>query len=189
VSPTRAEHVSKDLDGRINLILDAGPSPFGIESTVLDLTFDPPRLLRPGVITASQLGSVLGVEVTRLDAREAGQLSMSSPGQMEVHYAPRAIVELVDLDSLSSFAWPNGRRYGVIAAGHGLTLDLSAATRHVMWIDPALAASELYSTLHRWDEEAIEFIYVVLPPDDDAWRAVRDRLWRASRRWAREGHP
>ena len=59
--------------------------------------------------------------------------------------------------------------------------------QRIDWPDPISASRELYATLHRWDDESISQVFVVLPPDDDAWRAVRDRLWRASRRWAVEG--
>src|SRR5690606_22557445 len=92
ISPTRADHVARDLDGRIDLILDAGPTAVGIESTVLDLSADPPRVLRPGPIDASEIASVLGTDV--LDATTAQALATdgraaASPGLMAVHYAPR----------------------------------------------------------------------------------------------------
>ena len=67
VSPTRAEHVRADLDGKLDLILDSGPTRVGIESTVLDLSGAIPRVLRPGAITAGQIAAVLGESVTSAD--------------------------------------------------------------------------------------------------------------------------
>ena len=189
VSPTTAGHVLADLDGRIDLILDGGPTRVGIESTVLDLTGDPPRLLRPGAITATQIGQVLGVVVSVTSVAKAMDTPMRSPGQMEVHYAPRASVCLLEPDEVSSEPRPDRGKTALIVAGHRVLPTPGVYDERVDWTDPTSAALELYATLHRWDDESIDRIDVVLPPDDDAWRAVRDRLWRASRRWAREGLP
>ncbi len=185
VSPTRAEHVRKDLDGRVAMILDAGPTPLGIESSVLDLTSDLPRLLRPGAITARQIASVLGVEIESHVIERSADDAMSSPGQLTVHYAPRARVSLIEPDEI-------GRRertdkWGLIVAGRDLPAGLGAPDSRVDWTDPVEAERLLYATLHDWDELGLESIDVVLPPAEDRWLAVRDRLWRASRAWSREG--
>ncbi len=188
VSPTRAEHVLHDLDGKIDLILDAGPTSVGIESSVLDLTSEPPRLLRPGAITSGQIVAVLGVEIRGAEPRAESGEAYTSPGQMEVHYAPRALVVLIDPASIHVHPWPSaaGLRYTLLVAGHRLEPVLGAPVDRVDWLDSEQAARELYATLHRWDAEHFDMIYVVLPPKEDAWHAVRDRLWRASRRWARQ---
>lgn len=189
VSPTTAQHVLKDLDGKIDLILDAGPTPVGIESTVLDLMSNPPRVLRPGAITAAQIGRVLGIEIEKLFSSQTDPDSpMSSPGQMEVHYSPRTLVRLIDLDALTSWPWSStDLPYGLLVAGHEVPLGVGSPAFRIDWSDPNVAARELFSTLHLWDEAKLNIIYVVLPPADDAWLGVRDRLWRASRRWAHEG--
>jgi L-threonylcarbamoyladenylate synthase len=188
VSPTTAAHVLKDLGGQVELILDAGPTPVGIESTVLDLTSDPPRVLRPGAITAGQIGRVLGVEVAGVARSSAPGSPFTSPGQMEVHYAPRAVVSLVDPATIGEQPWPTADRpYGLIVAGHDVPAGVGLPRFRVDWHDPIEAARDLYSTLHQWDEAGLPFVYVVLPPAEDRWLAVRDRLWRASRRWARGG--
>src|SRR5262249_44452937 len=90
LSPTRAEHVLKNLNGRIDLLLDGGPCSGGIESTVVDVTGEPVRVLRPGLITVPMLESVCGrVEIG------ANTASVSrSPGQMAKHYSPRTPVVL-----------------------------------------------------------------------------------------------
>lgn len=91
ISPTTAHHVFDDLVGRIDMILDAGPTRLGVESTVLDATVSPPVILRPGAVTLEALQTVLGrVELTR---RAAG--SPKSPGQLDRHYAPHVPLTLV----------------------------------------------------------------------------------------------
>jgi L-threonylcarbamoyladenylate synthase len=185
VSPTHARHVLDDLDGKIDLILDAGPTSVGIESTVVDLTGETPRLLRPGAITPGQIGAALGCVIENA-ARQAASGAFSSPGQMEVHYAPRARVELIDAAMIGSFSCSRPDfRHALLVAGHVVPADLGVPIDRVDWLDPAQAARELYATLHRWDDELIDVILVILPPNEDAWLAVRDRLWRASRKWGR----
>jgi L-threonylcarbamoyladenylate synthase len=192
VSPTTAAHVMKDLDGRVDLVIDAGATHVGIESTVVDLTSQRPRLLRPGAITVGQIGRVLGVEVEAPAApRIAGESAQTSPGQMEVHYAPRTSMHVFEPRQLrwwSSFSLD--RDCGLIVAGRRFPWLWGLGTafkRRVYWTDPRRAARELYSTLHDWDDGSLRGIYVVLPREgNDAWRAVRDRLWRASRLWARD---
>ncbi len=190
ISPTRAEHVLKDLDHRIAMILDAGPTPVGIESTVLDLTTDPPAILRPGAITAAQIRHVLGGTMTttvRSGESVDSQEVHSSPGQMDVHYAPRTPVQTVEPVRLVKEPWPLELSIGLMVVGVEIPEDLGNPTKRVDWHDPQQAARSLYETLHAWDSGQLDVIYVVLPPETDAWRAVRDRLWRASRRWSRMG--
>ncbi len=99
VSPSTAQHVLKDLDGRVDLILDAGPTCVGIESTVLDLTSHPPRLLRPGAITAGEIGDRLKLTVATPEHLVADPgFAQTSPGQQELHYAPRALITLKTLE-------------------------------------------------------------------------------------------
>jgi L-threonylcarbamoyladenylate synthase len=97
-SPTTASHVQRDLDGRIDAILDAGPSEIGVESTVIDITARPPMIYRPGGISREQIEFVLGP--VRLAAREirggVPPESLESPGLGIRHYAPRATLVLVD---------------------------------------------------------------------------------------------
>ena len=192
VSPTRASHVLKDLGGRVDLILDAGPTPLGLESTVLDLSENTPKLLRPGAITAGQMESVLGrsIEVPPTRAVIADrEASATSPGQMEVHYAPRTPILLVEADQVSALTWRPGQRVGLIVFGEEAPSALPAATVRFDWADPSTAGRRLYETFHQCDEDRLDLIVAVAPPDTDEWRAVRDRIWRASRKWARDGGP
>ena len=100
-SPTRAEHVVADLGARVNLILDAGPTQLGVESTVLDLTQSPPAILRPGGVTREQLTAVIGlVTLAPSVADELAKQGLAGPGMTRQHYAPRGRVELFAGDRL-----------------------------------------------------------------------------------------
>ncbi|HTU92605.1 MAG TPA: L-threonylcarbamoyladenylate synthase, partial [Gemmataceae bacterium] len=99
LSPTRAEHVLRGLDGRIEMLLDGGPTSGGIESTVLDLTATPPRLLRPGLIGVAEIEAVIGSLARVCSLTVAVQNSpqpLPSPGMMPRHYAPRTPLECVE---------------------------------------------------------------------------------------------
>ncbi len=157
LSPTRAEHVLKGLDGRIDAILDAGPCRAGLESTVVDLT-DGVRVLRPGPVTAAMLARVVG-PVT-VGSRQDG--IAKSPGLMAKHYSPRTPA--------------------VLAADRADAERLAGATGAVVDLgtDPIFAAANLYATLHALDDGRYDRIAIVLPPDAPEWAAVRDRLLRAA---------
>ncbi|WP_074313384.1 L-threonylcarbamoyladenylate synthase [Singulisphaera sp. GP187] len=184
ISPTEAWHVSNDLDGKIDLILDSGQTGVGIESTVLDLTTSPPRVLRPGSITVEQIREALGREVLGQADRPPEAQPHSSPGQMDVHYAPRTPtfrVEHVAVDAL-----PREGRWVLISLGETSIADASSMgrpDRHIRLLTPTEAESSLYSHLQSIDLSGIDFLVIVPPPDEPRWLAIRDRIWRASRPW------
>jgi L-threonylcarbamoyladenylate synthase len=179
VSPTQAEHVRHDLDGRIDLILDGGPTPGGLESTVLDLTSSPPRLLRPGLVTAAELELVLGPIAQASESPAAAPLP--SPGMLRRHYAPRAALECVvgGQDRVEALC-REGRRVGWLAIDSPALPQLPGLTVVPMSRDPAEYAACLYAALHELDALGVEHIVVSLPPHGDAWLAIHDRLRRAS---------
>jgi L-threonylcarbamoyladenylate synthase len=180
LSPTTAAHVLRGLDGRIDLILDGGPTSGGLESTVLDVTADPPRLLRPGLITRAQIEAVIG-PIGRPSEPEAPiMLPHRSPGQMPRHYAPRTTLELADGDG-----W--GRVKELAASGSRIgwltwpgVAEVPGARRVELPCDPVGYAAGLYAGLHYLDAAGVERIVVARPPEGDAWLAVHDRLRRAS---------
>jgi L-threonylcarbamoyladenylate synthase len=170
LSPTRAEHVLASLDGRIDLILDSGPTAIGLESTVLDLSGDSPSLLRPGPISAAELEDALGGRPLARPDAGASTDRPTSPGQLAVHYAPRTPAFRVDsLDELAGRAELVGA--AVLTFGPG-SPGLES---------PDLAARDLYGILHDLDGLGVPAIVVVLPPDRPEWLAIRDRLLRATR--------
>ncbi|MFM8985877.1 MAG: L-threonylcarbamoyladenylate synthase [Planctomycetia bacterium] len=185
VSPTTAQHVLDGLGDRVELILDGGPCGRGIESTVVDCTTDPPRILRPGPLDRAALEAVVGGPVAWPSTDGAADVARS-PGQQPRHYAPRAPLELA--------ADAAGRAAALLDAGHRVGLVTTAATdpatralaarREVVVVpmpdDPEAYARVLYATLHALDQRAVDRIVVAELPDDEAWRAVRDRLRRAA---------
>jgi L-threonylcarbamoyladenylate synthase len=177
ISPTRAEHVLAGLAGRINLILDGGPTLNGIESTVLDLTTQPPTLLRPGPVGVAELEAILG-PIQRQPKAAAGPLP--SPGMMPRHYAPRTPVELVsgraNFDERAKELRSHGEKFGEVLLGG----ESSDEDRIAMPADPAGYAARLYEVLHRLDVLGLSRILIEMPPPEDQWMAVRDRLSRAA---------
>lgn len=183
VSPTTAAHVQSSLGDRINLILDAGPTGVGIESTVLDLTTEPPRILRPGPVTAAQIRQVIGaVADPPSDAAPAPERP-ASPGMLARHYAPAAKVVLFDastrpvIEAEAARAAARGERVGA------LLMTEFAAPLHVrvdMPVSPAGYAQRLYAALHEADAAGCATLYVERVPENNGWAAIRDRLNRAS---------
>lgn len=183
LSPTRAEHVLADLDGRIEMILDAGPTPGGLESTVLDVTTMPPAILRPGLVTATRIESVIGpLRHHDASSEAAPSLPRRSPGLDARHYAPRAALECFDGDAAAHVARLRGGgakigwlRFGPIPQMPGL--DALSVSMPMTATD---YAARLYAVLHDLDRAGVERIVVEWPPATEEWRAVRDRLARAS---------
>jgi L-threonylcarbamoyladenylate synthase len=181
LSPTRAEHVRRSLDGRIPLILDGGPTPGGIESTVLDVTSQPPRLLRPGLVSQAEIEAVIG-PILLSTADPGGTVPLRSPGLLARHYAPRTPLECVaDGASRARALAEGGFRVGLVAMADGRD-DFSWPGVRVLTLpaDPAGYASQLYAALHVLDDAALERLVLTLPPDAPEWHAVHDRLRRAS---------
>lgn len=179
LSPTRAEHVLRDLDGCIDLLLDAGPTRGGLESTVLDLAATPPRLLRPGLVTPTEIEQVIGP--IDQNSRPAGRKPARSPGTLGRHYAPTTPLELVKDDAeIVRQRIRQGQRVGWLTfARPGRAPD--ANTVHLrLPQDPAQCAAELYDVLHRLDSLHLDTIIVAMPPEGPEWLAIRDRLQRAA---------
>ncbi len=178
LSPTRAEHVVADLDGQIDLVIDSGPTAIGLESTVLDLTTTPYRILRPGPILIQDLETILGPGNVVQDALAGSTGILKSPGSLAVHYAPRSpafrastraeVDRAIGLEGVV-----------VVAIGGHAGLDLSRSPRHILE-SPDEAARGLYDLMRRCDLMEPRAIVVLMPPDEPRWRAVRDRLARAT---------
>jgi L-threonylcarbamoyladenylate synthase len=193
LSPTRAEHVLRDLDGRIEMILDGGPTPGGLESTVLNLTTSPPHLLRPGLVTPEEIEAVIGPidksgsEKGSVPLSSQGQspfpsLPVPSPGMLGRHYAPRTRLELAEDDGWKLVAahCRAGRRVGWLSFGATAEQRLAVARCVIMPAEAVDYAARLYAVLHALDDAGVDRIVVALPPDTPEWLAVRDRLSRAA---------
>ncbi len=184
LSPTRAEHVLHSLEGRIEMVLDGGPCPGGLESTVVDATGEIVRLLRPGLITVPMLEAVVGPLMSNPIAN--AHEPVRSPGQMAKHYSPRTPVRLVDGTDLAEAllsARHSGLRFVCVTFHRSENEDDADYTSGQFVNLPAnasQAAAELYDTLFRLDSLGLHFILIEVPPKTPEWAAVRDRLQRAA---------
>jgi len=191
ISPTRAGHVLHDLDGKVDLILDSGPTTIGLESTVLDLSDGIPRILRPGEITRARLVEVLGDGIAVGRAPAGAGAVARSPGQMAIHYAPITPTFRLERDRPVELG-PTSGRHAFIEIGpspQGWPVPPGSPDTIHRLPDPAVASRALYDLLHRLDEAALDGIFVLLPPDAPEWEAIRDRVWRATRPWPGGANP
>jgi L-threonylcarbamoyladenylate synthase len=169
-SPTTADHVAAGLGQRIDLIVDGGPCPVGLESTVLDITTSPPRLLRPGGVTREALEEVIGP--LGEPAAEADPLRPRSPGRLASHYAPGLPLRL---DATSVAADEALLAFGPTPpTGAAVTMNLSPGG------DLEEAAANLFAMLHVLDRPGLRAIAVMPIPDRGLGEAIRDRLARAA---------
>jgi L-threonylcarbamoyladenylate synthase len=186
ISPTTAEHVLADLDGRIDAILDGGPTDVGVESTVIDVTLAPPVIYRPGGITREMIETVIGpVTVAQRPLTELPAESLESPGLGIRHYAPRAKLVLVhgQQEFQAVIASHAALRVGVMLPdgwdGAGLGRPEIFAWGSIE--DSTELAHKLYEGLRSLDERNVEVIICPVPRTDGVGLAILDRLTKAAR--------
>ena len=179
-SPTTASHVLADLAGRVDLVLDGGDTKIGIESTVLDLTSDPPIILRPGWITKEMLRSVIG---TVEDSASEEDLRRS-PGTRHRHYSPRAKVILVEhglTQRIERLCREHLNRGSVGFIGHSrLSIDNDSFYPIYLDADADKYAHSIYLALREIDSKNPEIIIVEGINDEGVGASVMDRLRRAA---------
>lgn len=176
VSPTTAQHVRDELGDLVQLVLDGGPCEVGIESTVLDLSGDMPRILRPGMVTRTMIEQVIGPVQASRSVTDATQPALS-PGQQPVHYAPVTPAYRYTATQASRLAAEGA---GIIDIGQ---IDQPRQIESVITLpaDPEQYARHFYAALRTLDAMGLRAIYVEMPPDSPPWIAVRDRIRRATR--------
>ena len=182
ISPTTAEQVLFGLDSKIAAVLDGGPCEVGLESTILDISGESPRILRAGPITKQQLESVLAVEVA-----EPAEHSVAVPGNVKAHYQPNKKLTLVDspqlIDTLRAGVAANT---GILFYSQAVASTIAATQPPGHLIDLKLAqhkpayAQGLYYGLHQLDQSNAVEILLEAPPKTPEWRDVNDRLMRAA---------
>ncbi|HVU36294.1 MAG TPA: L-threonylcarbamoyladenylate synthase [Opitutaceae bacterium] len=180
VSPTTAGHVHEGLGRRIGYILDGGPTPIGLESTIVDLRDERhPRLLRPGAVTRADLERVLKRPVAAAKpARAAGNTAQVAPGMLKRHYSPHTPIELHERlraresakEAFVFFRRPMGGRHAA----------------NIFWLDPRgdvrAAGRRLFALLRQLDRAGYARLHVELAPGDGLAEAINDRLRRAAAR-------
>jgi len=180
ISPTQASHVAEELGDTVDLILDGGACQVGVESTIVDLSGDRPRLLRPGHITRLDIEAVLQTELLMPMPAESSQ--MRAPGMMAVHYAPTTLAMRCPPSELCAgiqALTTAGKRIGVLAYRHPQT---ESPLIHVIRM-PRQAdeyAQALYASLRELDRLQPDMILVEQPPETAAWQAINDRLRKAT---------
>jgi L-threonylcarbamoyladenylate synthase len=190
-SPTTAAHVLADLDGRIDAVLDAGPTNIGVESTVLDPTQTPMILYRPGAVTAAQLTEATGIDVHIFVPAELGTEpeSLPSPGVGLRHYAPRARLVLVETTGPSLHRGlleqteqerSAGLRVGIMLPEGWPLLPDTVAFHWGKWSDPVALAHNLFAALRKLDDLGVDVSLAPMPPPGGLNDAIRDRLIKAS---------
>ncbi|MEQ1823031.1 MAG: L-threonylcarbamoyladenylate synthase [Fimbriimonadaceae bacterium] len=162
LSPTSAENIDPAIATKLSFILDGGPCRIGLESTVVDITQNPPRILRPGGISRGDIQAALGIQLGEVPANGERR----SPGMYARHYAPYGEVvlcsELEDDD------------FGLVLA------EPKNENQLQMPSDPISYGARLYDYLHKLDAMGVKVIKIQLPPDTADWEAVMDRLRKAS---------
>jgi L-threonylcarbamoyladenylate synthase len=192
-SPTTAAHVLADLYGRIDAVVDAGPTEHGVESTVLDPCQSPMVIYRPGAVTSLQIQQVAGaVELFRdagvMEAKP--RAALPSPGVGLRHYAPRARLMLIEaeLASLAARLEASMRRLAGEPVGVMLPAEVAAPAGAAAvyawghWSAPEEMARRLYAGLRTLDGEGCTVILCPLPPTEGIGAAIRDRLMKAGTR-------
>lgn len=184
VSPTKAEHVVRSLGDRVDLVLDGGPCPFGIESTVLALG-DPPRVLRPGAVSLERLRAIeprVAYETVTVE----GDAARAAPGMAAKHYAPRTKVVLAEraggvARAIAAWSADRSRVGAIVVTDAGRRAAEGCSPLLELPEDPEEYAHALFAALHTVDAAGVELLVIEEVPDDASWWAVRDRLTRAAR--------
>lgn len=192
-SPTKAEHVIADLNGKVDMIVDGGTVCIGIESTIIDLTGSIPMILRPGMITREMLCLILGevaIDPAVLAPGVPGTVPPKAPGMKYKHYAPIGELTLIEGDEAAVIKKINqlirakedeGFRVGVMATDETLAAyhcqnKISMGSRQ----DYKAIARHLYDTLRRFDALNVDYIYCESFKKKDVWQAIMNRLLKAA---------
>ena len=186
-SPTTANHVSEDLDGRIDAILDGGPTTVGVESTVLDPNQDPMLIYRPGAITPEMIQKIAGaVRIFQpASAPQENPESLPSPGVGIRHYAPRAKLILVasekELHATEAQLAAAGERIGILLPRDWTANPATEVFPWADWQDGQALAQRLFAGLRDLDARGVTTILCPLPEANGVGVAIRDRLEKAAR--------
>ena len=190
-SPTVAKYVIEDMDGRIDMIIDGGEVGIGLESTIIDMTVNPPQILRPGFITEAMLAEVLGdVDVDKTIFSNDSKLAPKAPGMKYRHYAPKGQLTIVtgeskkvvrNINELSREAGKEGKKVGIIGSEEFLAQYQADSVKSAGSRDDEQAiAHNLYRILREFDDENMEVIYSESFDNGGMGQAIMNRLLKAA---------
>ncbi|ROR25701.1 L-threonylcarbamoyladenylate synthase [Mobilisporobacter senegalensis] len=190
-SPTKAEHVMDDLNGKIDMIIDGGPVGIGLESTIVDVTSDIPTILRPGFITKDMLETVIGeVEIDQAILDSESDIKPKAPGMKYKHYAPKGDITIFEgnledvISQINKKAKENvlnGIKVGIIATdetvhSYNYGIIKSIGTRK----DNTSIARSMFALLREFDDLEVEYIYTESFRDAGLGQAIMNRLLKAA---------
>ena len=181
-SPTRAEHVLSDLGERIAYVIDGGACDVGLESTVIDFTVEPPRILRPGRVTHETLTALLG-EVEGYAPKDADETAPKSPGMKYKHYAPNASLTVFDgvccrEEIKKAIAREHGKKIVVLTVGDAVYENACALS---LGEDEKTYSANLFDALRRADEMKADLIFAELPFEKGGLAtAIRNRIYKSA---------
>ncbi len=183
ISPTTAVHVKDELQGRVDMVLDGGSCRVGLESTIVSLVDDCPRLLRPGSILAQDIFAAIGIE----PQPGTSETKIRVPGNLSSHYAPSVPLTLLSQDDLKALLLKlpeNGSRVCALLYSSGLTMLAEAGDVDYELMPESAAdyARRLYAVMRHFDRGVYASVLVETPPQTTEWSAINDRLSRASQR-------
>lgn len=193
-SPTTADHVWQDMNGKIDMILDGGAVGIGVESTIIDVSGEKPVILRPGAVTQEMASSILGQEIHLDPAIASGpmkaEVKPKAPGMKYKHYAPKAELTLIEgemkdvvktINRLAEEKLSKGFRVGIICTEetknsypHGIVRSLGTRTKE------ETIAHSLYSVLREFDDLEADYIYSESFSKDHLGQAIMNRLVKAA---------
>ncbi len=181
ISPTTADHVREQLGDRIDYILDGGPCRVGVESTVLQITADGARLLRPGGVTLEAIEAVIGPVELPPFAKTVSDMALASPGMLPQHYAPRTRLVLANQPEELP-ATEGNLRVGLLAFRSPPKSKDAFASIEILSATGDLreAAARFFAALRRLDAAGLDLIVAQTFPEEGLGRALNDRLRRAA---------
>lgn len=190
-SPTSAGHVETDMEGKIDMIIDGGSVDIGVESTILDMTVEPPMILRPGAVTREMLEALIGpVAVDRTLISDSSAEAPKAPGMKYRHYAPKAELVVVrgeiprvvcEIRRLAGERIREGRKVGIIATEETVARYTQGDVKCIgTREDESTIASHLYGILREFDSDGVDYIYSEAFDAKGIGSAVMNRLMKAA---------
>lgn len=179
LSPTLAKHVAEELGTAVNFILDGGACTLGIESTIIDLSSETPRILRPGSLALTEINSVLG---GCLSSQPTSSSAPRAPGALPSHYAPKTPLRIIAPAKLKKFLADSDQKPIAVLTQN----EIFSENNNIRWIlmpkDPIQYAHDLYAKLRSVDDGSYSMIVVTTVPQNEEWTAILDRLTKAQGR-------